>query len=425
MPESDSHGVRPVRCAIYTRKSSEEGLDREFNSLDAQREAAEAYIRSQQAEGWVALPEAYNDGGFTGANMERPALSKLLREIEGGRVDCVVVYKVDRLSRSLLDFARIIGEFEKHGTTFVSVTQQFNTSTPVGRLTLHILLSFAQFEREIISERTRDKKAAAKRKGKWTGGYVPLGYDLDAHLRRLIVNPEEAERVRAIFELFTKFRSVESTVTELQQRGWTTKNWVTGKDKPYGGAPFTTASLTRLLTNELYTGSVSYRGENYRGEHERIVDRRLWKRVNGILETIQATTIPKERNKNGTLLKGLLHCQGCGKPMTPTYTAKGERRYRYYVCRTAGAPCSGQSVAAPSIETSVLEQLESRARQPGGNHLRKYLKALGPEWRSSAQTDFIEAVRRLIERVSYDATTAGVTIRFRAGKEKHHDATAP
>jgi site-specific DNA recombinase len=416
MPDGDSNGVQPVRCAIYTRKSSEEGLDKEFNSLDAQREAAEAYIRSQQAEGWIALPETYGDGGFTGANMERPALGRLLSGIEAGRVDCVVVYKVDRLSRSLLDFARIIGEFEKHGTTFVSVTQQFNTSTPVGRLTLHILLSFAQFEREIISERTRDKKAAAKRKGKWTGGYVPLGYDLDAHLGRLLVNPEEAERVRSIFELFTKLRSVETTVTELEQRGWTTKIWVTGKDKPHGGASFTTASLTRLLTNELYTGSVSYRGESYRGEHERIVDRRLWKRVNGILETIQATAIPKERNKNGALLKGLLHCQGCGKPMVPTYTAKGERRYRYYVCRSAGAPCSGQSVVAPAIETSVIDQLEGRARQPGGNYVRKHLKALGPAWRTSARADLIEVVRRLIERVSYDATTGGVTIRFRAGQ---------
>ena len=256
MPEGDSRSTRPVRCAIYTRKSTEEGLDREFNSLDAQREAAEDYIRSQQAEGWIALPDSYDDGGFTGANMERPAMCRLLDEIEAGAVDCVVVYKVDRLSRSLLDFSRIIGEFEKHGTTFVSVTQQFNTSTPVGRLTLHILLSFAQFEREIISERTRDKKSAAKRKGKWTGGYVPLGYDLDAHLRRLIVNPKEAERVRAIFELFTKVRSLDAMLSELQQRSWKTKNWVTRKDKRYGGAAFTTASLTRLLTNELYTGSV-------------------------------------------------------------------------------------------------------------------------------------------------------------------------
>src|SRR5947208_11954848 len=204
----------PVRCAIYTRKSTEEGLEQEFNSLDAQREAAQAYIASQRQEGWLALPYPYDDGGWTGGNMDRPALGQLMRDIEAGRMDCVVVYKVDRLSRSLLDFARIMGLFEKHGVSFVSVTQQFNTRTPVGRLTLNILFSFAQFELEIISERTRDKKAAAKRKGKWTGGYLPLGYDLDAHLRRLIVNPEEAERVRAILELLTKVRSLEATGTE-------------------------------------------------------------------------------------------------------------------------------------------------------------------------------------------------------------------
>ena len=264
-----------------------------------------------------------------------------------------------------------------------------------------------------------------KRKGKWTGGYVPLGYDLDAHGGRLVVNPEEAARVRSIFELFTNLRSLDATVTELQQRGWATKGWRTRKDKRYGGAPFTAASLTRLLTNVLYTGLVSYRGESYRGEHERIVDRRLWKSVNGILETVQTTRIPKERNKNGALLKGLLHCQGCGKPMTPTYTVKGERRYRYYVCRTAGAPCAGDSVTAQVIEASVLEQLERRARQAGGNHVRKHRKVLGQDWRSCAQRDLIEAVRQSIERVSYDATTNGVTIRFRVGKEKHHVAAAP
>jgi len=421
MPESDNNVVlRPVRCAIYTRKSSEEGLEKEFNSLDAQREAAEAYIRSQHTAGWVALPEAYNDGGFTGANMERPALSKLLSEIEAGRVDCCVVYKIDRLSRSLLDFARIIGKFEKHGVTFVSVTQQFDTSTPVGRLTLHILLSFAQFEREIISERTRDKKAAAKRKGKWTGGYVPLGYDLDVHGGRLVVNPEEAERVRAIFELFAKLRTLDATLAELQQRGWTTKSWITEKDKAHGGTVFTLASLTRLLTNELYTGLVSYRGQSYRGEHQRMIDQRLWKRVKDTLAKIRPAAIPKERNKNGALLKGLLYCGGCGKPMSPTCTVRGGCRYRYYVCRTGSGPCYRQSLPAPVIETAVLEQLESLARQPGGKHVRKHLKPLGPEWRSSAPADLIEPVRSLIERISYDGASRAVTIRFRANGEKLH-----
>jgi site-specific DNA recombinase len=399
-------------------------LEKEFNSLAAQREAAEDYIHSQRQEGWVALPETYDDGGFTGANMDRPALHKLLGEIAAGRVDCVVVYKVDRLSRSLLDFARIIGEFEKHGSTFVSVTQQFNTSTPVGRLTLHILLSFAQFEREIISERTRDKKAAAKRKGKWTGGYLPLGYELDAHGGRLLVNAGEAQQVSAIFELFAKLGSVDATVAELQQRGWTTKSWVTAKDKPHAGTPFTAASLTRLLHNELYTGSVSYRGQLYRGEQERIIAPRLWKRVSGMLRKVRSAAVPKERNQNGALLQGLLHCAACETPMGHTSTAKGERRYRYYVCRTGRDTCAGQSVSAPALEASVLEQLESLARQPAGKYVRKHLKPLGPQWRSSAHLDLLEPIRRLIERVSYDATTCGVTIRLRAAQEKRHDAAA-
>src|SRR6202171_3404460 len=223
MSEPAVVGLTPVRCAIYTRKSTEEGLEKEFNSLDAQRGGAEAYVLSQRQEGWLALLHKYDDGGFTGANMERPALGRLMADIEAGRIDCVVVYKVDRLSRSLLDFARMMGVFEQHGVSFVSVTQQFTTRTPVGRLTLHILLSFAQFEREIISERTRDKKAAAKRKGKWTGGYLPLGYDLDPQGGKLIVNPAEANQVRAIFELFVESRSLAATLEELHRRGWQTK----------------------------------------------------------------------------------------------------------------------------------------------------------------------------------------------------------
>ena len=202
---------RSLRCAIYTRKSTEEGLEQQFNTLKAQREAAEAYIRSQQLSGWIALPDVFDDGGFTGANMDRPALKQLLAAIEERRVDCVVVYKVDRLSRSLLDFARLMALFDRYEVSFVSVTQEFNTTTSLGRLTLNILLSFAQFEREIISERTRDKKAAAKRKGKWTGGYVPLGYDLDGRGGKLVLNDTEAEQVRTIFNIFVEKRSLALT----------------------------------------------------------------------------------------------------------------------------------------------------------------------------------------------------------------------
>lgn len=226
-PTETPTASRIVRCAIYTRKSTEEGLAQEFNSLDAQREAAEAYIASQRHEGWILIPDGYDDGGFTGANMDRPALQRLLADIAADRVDCVVVYKVDRLSRSLLDFARIMETFDKHDVSFVSVTQAFNTTASLGRLTLNILLSFAQFEREMIAERTRDKMSAARRKGKWVGGIPVLGYDVDARGGRLVINLDEAKQVRAIFNLYLEHRSLIPVVRQLNQRGWTTKQWTT------------------------------------------------------------------------------------------------------------------------------------------------------------------------------------------------------
>jgi site-specific DNA recombinase len=237
-----------VRCAIYTRKSTEEGLDREFNSLEAQREAAEAFIHSQKHLGWRVSPQPYDDGGFSGGTLDRPALQQLLADIQAGQVDCVVVYKVDRLSRSLLDFARLMDRFDQHFISFVSVTQQFNTTTSLGRLTLNILLSFAQFEREIISERTRDKMSAARRKGKWVGGTPVLGYDLDPRGGRLIVNEKEAQRVRQIFELSRSRGSLSSVVGELARRRWTTKLWTSQRGIRHGGRPFTKASLKMLLT---------------------------------------------------------------------------------------------------------------------------------------------------------------------------------
>src|SRR5437667_6474282 len=216
-----------VRCGIYTRKSTEEGLDQEFNSLDAQRESAEAFVRSQKEAGWKLVPTRYDDGGFSGGNLERPALRRLLDAIDARRVDCVVVYKVDRLSRSLLDFARLMDRFDQRAVSFVSVTQQFNTNSSLGRLTLNILLSFAQFEREIISERTRDKQVAARKKGKWTGGHLILGYDLDSRGGRLVVNPEEAERVREVFRLYLEGTTVLNLVRRLDQLGWRNKQWTT------------------------------------------------------------------------------------------------------------------------------------------------------------------------------------------------------
>src|SRR6204780_1102262 len=246
---------------MFARKFTEEGLDQEFNSLDAQREAGEAFIQSQRREGWIALPELSEDGGFTGANMDRPALARLLQAVEAGALDCVVVYKVDRLSRSLLDFTRMLSVFEKHKVSFVAVTQQFNTSTSLGRLTLNILLSFAQFERELIGERTRDKISAARRKGKWVGGCPVLGYDVDAAGAKLVVNQEEAARVRAIFPLFEEHRSVPPTLAEVERRGWRLKSWTRKNGQFRAGGEFAPNSLQRLLTNILYTGAIRHKGQ--------------------------------------------------------------------------------------------------------------------------------------------------------------------
>jgi DNA invertase Pin-like site-specific DNA recombinase len=268
-----------MRCAIYTRKSTEEGLEQEFNSLDAQRESAEAYILSQREAGWIVLSERYDDGGYTGANLDRPALRRLLTDIEAGRIDCVLVYKVDRLSRSLLDFARLTGEFEARGVSLVSVTQQFNTTTSMGRLTLNILLSFAQFERETVVERTRDKMAAARRKGKWVGGIPPLGYNVAPGGGKLVINEEEARRVRAIFALYLEHRAVLPVLGEIQRRQWTKNRWTTKNGRCNLGRPFASQDLVALLTNVIYVGKVHYQGQTYAGEQAAIVDESVFQQV--------------------------------------------------------------------------------------------------------------------------------------------------
>ncbi len=358
-----------TRCAIYTRKSTEEGLEQEFNSLDAQRESAEAYIASQKHEGWVCLPDRYDDGGFTGGNMDRPALKRLMADIEAGKVDCIVVYKVDRLSRSLTDFSKIVEVFERHCVAFVSVTQQFNTSTSMGRLMLNVLLSFAQFEREIISERTRDKIAATRRKGKWTGGMPMLGYDVDARGGRLNINEDEAAQVREIFELYLERESLIKTALELDQRGWTTKQWVTKKGHERGGKAFAKTSLFKLLTNVVYIGKVKYKDEIHEGEHEGIVEPQVWQRVQQILRRNGRTGGAQVRNKYGAILKGLLYCAPCGCSMGHTYTTKnGTTRYRYYVCLNAQKrgwhTCPSKSVPAEEIERLVVDQIRAIGQDP-------------------------------------------------------------
>lgn len=358
-----------VRCAIYTRKSTEEGLEQEFNSLDAQRESGEAYVKSQASEGWICLPDRYDDGGFTGGNMDRPAVKRLMADIEAGKVDCVVVYKVDRLSRSLLDFARMMETFERRHVSFVSVTQQFNTASSMGRLVLNVLLSFAQFEREIISERTRDKIAAARRKGKWAGGHPILGYDVDPRGFRLVVNEDEAVRVRRIFELYLEHQALVPTVRAIDQLGWFNKRWTTRKAKSRGGKPFDKCSLFKLLTNVVYLGKVRYKTEVHKGEHPAIVDEEVWRRVQQLLSRNGRTGGAAVRNKYGALLKGLLHCTPCGCSMGHAYTSKnGTTHYRYYVCLNAQKrgwdTCPSKSVPAGEIERLVIEQIKTIGRDP-------------------------------------------------------------
>jgi DNA invertase Pin-like site-specific DNA recombinase/predicted transport protein len=317
------------RCAIYTRKSCEEGLDLEFNSLHAQRESAEAFIASQQHEGWECLPDRYDDGGFSGGSLERPALNRLLEDIKTGRIDCVVVYKVDRLSRSLLDFSRIMETFDKHGVCFVSVTQQFNTTHSMGRLTLNILLSFAQFEREIIGERIRDKIAAQRRKGKWAGGVPILGYDVDRTNAspKLVINAEEAVQVRRIFSLYQELGSLLPVVNEVNKRGWQNKVWKTKKGLTRGGKSFDKCSIYSLLTNPLYAGLIRHKDLLHKGEHENLIAPEVFEAVQKQLKQNGRGKGNHLINKHGALLKGLLHCSACDRAMVHTFTQKDEKLY--------------------------------------------------------------------------------------------------
>ncbi len=356
-----------IRCAVYTRKSTEEGLEQEFNSLDAQREAGEAYVKSQTGEGWVLLPTKYDDGGFTGGNMERPALKQLMADIDAGKVDVVVVYKVDRLSRSLLDFARMMQVFEDRHVSFVSITQQFNSATSMGRLVLNVLLSFAQFEREIISERTRDKIAATRRKGKWTGGHPILGYDVDPVAFKLHINTAEAEQVRAIFDLYLEHKALLPVVEEVARRGWQGKRWQTRKAGERGGKTLDRPAVYRLLTNHAYIGQVRYKDEVHAGEHTAIIASDVFDRVQRLLHRNGQTGGAIVRQRGGALLQGLLRCGPCDSAMSPTFTTRGNtRRYRYYVCCVAQkrgrSTCPSKSIPAGPIEAFVVDRVRCIGR---------------------------------------------------------------
>ncbi len=357
-----------VRCAIYTRKSTDEGLDRDFNSLDNQREAAENYIRSQRLEGWEIVLDRYDDGGFSGGNLERPALKRLLAEIEAERVQRIIVYKIDRLSRSLLDFARLAEFFEEHGASIVSVTQQLDTSTSMGRLTLNMLLSFAQFEREMVSDRTRDKMHAARRRGKWTGGMPPLGYDVAPEGGKLLVNKAESEQVRVIFNLFLERQSLVGTAQELNRRGMRRKSWTTKDGVVREGGEWDRVTLRRLLTDSVYFGKMKLGGEIFPGEHEAIVPKGIFEKVQAALNQNGRDGNSGVRNRSGAILRGLLRCGACDSAMTPGYTKKGGRIYRYYVCHRAQVQghdtCPTKSVPAAAVENVVVDRIRAIGKDP-------------------------------------------------------------
>src|SRR5712672_3283198 len=355
-----TNAIKPVRCAIYTRKSTEHGLELEFNSLDAQRDACESYIKSQASQGWRALPQHYDDPAYSGGNLDRPALQQLLKDIDGGRIDVIVVYKIDRLTRSLADFAKLVEAFDAKSISFVAVTQQFNTTTSMGRLTLNVLLSFAQFERELSSERVRDKVAASRRKGKWTGGTVPLGYD--AKDKKLIITKVEAETVRTIFRLYLELRSFSKLVAELDRRGIVTKRRNTKVTKYLGGIPFTYGPLAHFLKNRIYRGEVHHGGKWFKGEHEAIINRATFERVQGLLKSNSQYRKVK-RSDSGALLLGKLY-DDRGNRMSPSFSSKNGVRYRFYVSSALlrgrkGAAGSVRRVSAAQIESAVLASLKS------------------------------------------------------------------
>lgn len=405
-----------IKCAIYTRVSTSEGLAQEFTSLDNQRESAESYIQSQKSEGWVTLLERYDDGGFTGANTDRPALQKLIDDIKAHRINCVVVYKVDRLSRSLLDFSQLLEFFDQNSVTFVSVTQHFNTQNSMGRLTLNILLSFAQFEREIISERTRDKIGSAKRKGKWVGGCIPLGYDLNKETHKLIVNPEEAKIVKELFESYLKERSLLEVAKIANAKGIRTKVRKLAEGKQRGGVKFSSTSIEKILKNAYYTGKVRYQNALYQGEQERILDDEIFMKVQEALHTNpNKFGSRKPIGKNIGLLSRLLRCKACNSSMYLTHSVKhGVLRYSHYVCLNAQKrgyqECPTRLVNTGLMESKVMEYLRKLSDD----------QRLSPEaWDSSTLAQKRLALKSLVKEIRYDGGTGILEIVLNSTLKSH------
>jgi DNA invertase Pin-like site-specific DNA recombinase len=412
--------VRKLRCAVYTRKSTDEGLEKEFNSLDAQRESCEAYIASQRSEGWVLVPDRYDDGGVSGGTLDRPALKRLLGDIETVLVDVVVVYKIDRLSRSLMDFAKLVQAFDEHQVTFVSVTQSFNTTTSMGRLTLNILLSFAQYEREIIGERVRDKIAASKARGMWMGGPVPLGYEVRA--RKLVVNEAEAEAVRRVFEGFVAMGSSTKLAQALRAEGVKTKS----------GRLIDKAGIYKTLNLRTYLGQVAYKGTIYPGEHQAIVTQDLWDRAHAILQVNPRARSNQVRRQEPALLRGLIFGPD-GRALSPTHTRRNGKRYTYYVSQAVlkgtDDNCEVRRVSAAEIEAAVMDQVRSLLRQPEivvgtwraaradapdltEAETREVLENFDPLWEELFPAEQARIVRSLVERIDVSLTGADIRLRL-------------
>jgi len=417
-----------VRCAIYTRKSSEEGLEQEFNSLQAQHEACEAFIASQRHEGWVCPATRYDDGGFSGATIDRPALQRLLADIAAGRVETVVVYKIDRLTRSLADFAKIVEILDARGASFVAVTQQFNTTTSMGRLTLNILLSFAQFEREVIGERIRDKIAASKKKGMWMGGIPPLGYR--AQDGKLLVIKSEAEIVRAVFRRYAELGSVRLLKGELEARGIKSKSWTTASGRRVGGKSFSRGALYLILQNRLYRGEIVHKGQSHPGEHTPIIDQPLWDAVQAQLAANTAERNSGTCTRRPSLLAGMLF-DGDGNRMTPTHAAKEGTRYRYYVSRPLITTdqtdrSAGLRIPAGEIEQAVTSRLRRWLVDPGSvyqairladpsaqRRLIARAEEIGKSWSELPATRQRTFFAALIERIDVEANRIDIHLRPR------------
>jgi site-specific DNA recombinase len=413
--------VRKLRCAVYTRKSSEEGLDMEFNSLDAQREACEAYVASQKPEGWVLVPDRYDDGGVSGGTLERSALKRLMTDVGTGLVDVVVVYKIDRLSRSLTDFTKLVEVFEANQVTFVSVTQSFNTTTSMGRLTLNILLSFAQFEREVIGERIRDKFAASRRKGMWMGGSVPFGYLVEN--RKLLIHEEEAAIVRTLFQRYVSTGSATTLARSLNAEGITVSR---------NGRQMDKGMLYKLINNRVYIGEAVHKGNVYPGEHQPIIDRPVWDKVHSILKESPRTRASETRRQTPALLKGLIFAPN-GFAMTPTHTRRRGKLYRYYcttsVMKLSPDTCPVKRVPAAEIEAAVVDQLRMLLRSPeiivktwmavreegrgdiGESAVRDALAQFDTLWETLFPAEQARIVQLLVERVNVDID--GIDIKLR------------